>query len=116
LVLNNGRLSYSLGCRKNSAILEGWHLGTQSGNAIAQVLYDYNQVENCQCLSLRNVGQRLITIIKTGRPIMNEPESVFVLILTKNTPQFPFRTWSCYSKFEYSGFELSSILLQKVEN
>jgi beta-glucosidase len=31
------------------AIVEGWHLGTQSGNAIAQVLYgDYNQVENCQ--------------------------------------------------------------------
>jgi beta-glucosidase len=44
LVLNNGRpLAIPWADENIPAIVEGWHLGTQSGNAIAQVLYgDYN--------------------------------------------------------------------------
>jgi hypothetical protein len=67
-------------------------------------------VENFQCLSTAQRGAAAFVLYKnTGRPIMNEPESVFCLIiLTKNTPQFPFGHGLSYSKFEYSGFELSS--------
>jgi beta-glucosidase len=43
LVLNNGRPLAIPWADENIPIVEGWHLGTQSGNAIAQVLYgDYN--------------------------------------------------------------------------
>jgi beta-glucosidase len=43
LVLNNGRPLAIPWAENIPAIVEGWHLGTQSGNAIAQVLYgDYN--------------------------------------------------------------------------
>jgi beta-glucosidase len=38
------------------AIVEGWHLGTQSGNAIAQVLYgDYNPSGKLPMTFPRNV-------------------------------------------------------------
>jgi beta-glucosidase len=80
LVLNNGRpLAIPWADENIPAIVEGWHLGTQSGNAIAQVLYgDYNPSGKLPMTFPRNVGRYLFTIIKnTGRPVMNEPESVF---------------------------------------
>jgi beta-glucosidase len=44
--------------------LEGWHLGTQSGNAIAQVLYgDYNPSGKLPMTFPRNVGRYLFTTI-----------------------------------------------------
>lgn len=114
LVLNNGRpLAIPWAAEKIPAILEGWQLGTQSGNAIAQVLYgDYNPSGKLPMSFPRNVGQLPLyyNYKNTGRPIMNEPESVFWshYIDEKNTPQFPFGHGLSYSKFEYSGFELSS--------
>ena len=50
LVLNNGRpLTINWAAQHIPAIVEGWQLGSQSGNAIAQVLYgDYNPAENYQ--------------------------------------------------------------------
>jgi beta-glucosidase len=61
--------------------LEGWHLGTQSGNAIAQVLYgDYNPSGKLPMTFPRNVGRYLFTtIIKNTEPV-NEPESVLVTL------------------------------------
>ena len=53
------------------AILETWHLGTQSGNAIAQVLYgDYNPSGKLTMSFPRNVGQVPLyyNYKKTGRP------------------------------------------------
>ncbi|MBB1193408.1 beta-glucosidase BglX [Flavobacterium sp. SOK18b] len=114
LVLNNGRpLAIPWAAEKIPAILEGWQLGTQSGNAIAQVLYgDYNPSGKLPMSFPRNVGQLPLyyNYKNTGRPIMNEPESVFWshYIDEKNTPQFPFGHGLSYSKFEYLGFELSS--------
>lgn len=114
LVLNNGRpLAIPWADENIPAIVEGWHLGTQSGNAIAQVLYgDYNPSGKLPMTFPRNVGQVPIyyNYKNTGRPVMNEPESVFWshYIDQENTPLYPFGHGLSYSKFEYSNLQLSS--------
>ena len=114
LVLNNGRpLVIPWAAENIPAIVEAWQLGTQSGNAIAQVLYgDYNPSGKLPMTFPRSIGQVPIYYNhkNTGRPIMNEPESVFWSHYSdeKNTPQYPFGYGLSYSKFEYSNFKISS--------
>lgn len=113
LVLNNGRpLTIPWAADNIPAIVEGWQLGTQSGNAIAQVLYgDYNPSGKLPMTFPRSVGQLPLyyNYKNTGRPIMNEPESVFWSHYTdeKNTPVFPFGFGLSYTKFEYSNLKLN---------
>lgn len=119
LVLNNGRpLAIPWADENIPAIVEAWQLGTQSGNAIAQVLYgDYNPSGKLPMTFPRNVGQVPIyyNYKNTGRPIMNEPESVFWshYIDEKNTPLYPFGYGLSYSKFEYSDLQLSNSSFSK---
>ncbi len=113
LVLTNGRpLALPWAAENIPAIVEGWHLGTQSGNAIAQVLYgDYNPSGKLPMTFPRHVGQLPIYYNhkNTGRPTMNEPESVFWshYIDKENTPLYAFGHGLSYSKFEYSAMKLS---------
>lgn len=113
LVLTNGRpLAIPWAAENIPAIVEAWHLGSQSGNAIAQVLYgDYNPSGKLPMTFPRNVGQVPIyyNYKNTGRPSMNEPESVFWshYIDEKNTPLFPFGFGLSYSNFEYSNIKAS---------
>ena len=119
LVLNNGRpLTIPWADANIPAIVEAWHLGTQSGNAIAQVLYgDYNPSGKLPMTFPRNIGQVPIyyNYKNTGRPTMNEPESVFWSHYSdeKNTPLYPFGHGLSYSKFEYSDLKLSNITFSK---
>ncbi|WP_035670933.1 beta-glucosidase BglX [Flavobacterium sp. 83] len=119
LVLNNGRpLAIPWADENIPAIVEAWQLGTQSGNAIAQVLYgDYNPSGKLPMTFPRNVGQVPIyyNYKNTGRPVMNEPESVFWshYIDEKNTPLYPFGYGLSYSKFEYSDLKLSNSSFSK---
>ena len=114
LVLNNGRpLAIPWAAENIPTIVEAWQLGTQSGNAIAQVLYgDYNPSGKLPMTFPRNVGQLPLYYNhkSTGRPSMNEPESVFWshYIDEKTTPLYPFGYGLSYSKFEYSNLQLSS--------
>ena len=114
LVLNNGRpLAFPWAADHIPAIVEAWQLGTQSGNAIAQVLYgDYNPSGKLPMTFPRDIGQVPIyyNYKNTGRPTMNEPESVFWshYIDEKNTPLYAFGHGLSYSKFEYSNLKLSS--------
>ena len=114
LVLSNGRpLAIPWADENIPSILETWHLGTQSGNAIAQVLYgDYNPSGKLPMTFPRSVGQVPIyyNYKNTGRPTMNEPESVFWshYMDEKNTPLYAFGYGLSYSKFEYSNLKLSS--------
>lgn len=114
LVLNNGRpLAIPWADKHIPAIVEAWHLGTQAGNAIAQVLYgDYNPSGKLPMTFPRSIGQLPIyyNYKNTGRPVMNEPESVFWshYIDQPNTPLYPFGYGLSYTKFEYSNLKLSS--------
>ena len=112
LVLQNGRpLTIPWAAENIPAIVEAWHLGTQSGHAIAQVLYgDYNPSGKLPMTFPRNVGQLPIyyNYKNTGRPSTDNPESVFWSHYNdvENTPQYPFGFGLSYSKFEYSNLKL----------
>lgn len=119
LVLQNGRpLAIPWAAKNIPAIVEAWHLGTQSGHAIAQVLYgDYNPSGKLPMTFPRNVGQLPIyyNYKNTGRPSTDNPESVFWSHYTdiENTPLYPFGYGLSYSKFEYSNLKLDSKNLSK---
>ncbi|MNJ98080.1 Periplasmic beta-glucosidase precursor [compost metagenome] len=115
LVLTNGRpLVLSWAAQNIPAIVEAWHLGTQSGNAIAQVLYgDYNPSGKLPMSFPRAVGQVPIYYNhkSTGRPGGDTPtESVFWAhyMDVENSPLYPFGHGLSYSKFEYSNLKLST--------
>jgi beta-glucosidase len=119
LVLQNGRpLVIPWAAEHIPAIVEAWHLGTQSGNAIAQVLYgDYNPSGKLPMTFPRSEGQIPLYYARknTGRPSTGDPNSVFWshYMDEKNTPQFPFGFGLSYAKFDYSAVTLSSNSLTK---
>jgi beta-glucosidase len=120
LVLTNGRpLALPWAAANIPSILEAWHLGTQSGNAIAQVLYgDYNPSGKLPMTFPRSVGQVPIyyNYKSTGRPGDGQPsESVFWSHYTdvENTPLYPFGHGLSYSKFEYANLKLNTRSLDK---
>jgi beta-glucosidase len=119
LVLQNGRpLVIPWAAEHIPAIVEAWHLGTQSGNAITQVLYgDYNPSGKLPMTFPRSEGQIPLYYARknTGRPSTNDPSSVFWshYMDEKNTPQFPFGFGLSYAKFDYSAVTLSSNSLTK---
>jgi len=124
LVLMNGRpLVLNWAAENIPAIVEAWQLGTQSGHAIAQVLYgEYNPSGKLPMSFPRSVGQVPIYYNhkSTGRPGTEgeDPGSVFWSHYgdEKNDPLFPFGFGLSYSKFEYSSFELSAKEMTKNSN
>ncbi|MDR6846171.1 beta-glucosidase BglX [Flavobacterium granuli] len=120
LVLNNGRpLSIPWAAEHIPAIVEAWHLGTQTGNAVAQVLYgDYNPSGKLPMSFPRNVGQVPIYYNKysTGRPT-NTDKNVFWSHYTdvEKTPQFPFGFGLSYTTFDYKNLKLNKTAFAKGE-
>lgn len=112
LVLNNGRpLSIPWAATHIPCIVEAWHLGTQTGNAVAQVLYgDYNPSGKLPMSFPRNVGQCPIYYnnYNTGRPA-NVDGNVFWSHYSdvEKTPQFPFGFGLSYTTFEYKNLKIS---------
>ncbi|MBL0682208.1 beta-glucosidase BglX [Aquimarina mytili] len=110
-VLMNGRpLAISNIAKKTPAILETWHLGSESGNAIADVLFgDYNPSGKLPVSFPRNVGQMPLyyNIKNTGRPT-NKNDMVFWSHYTdeQNEALFPFGFGLSYTTFEYKNLEL----------
>ncbi len=112
LVLMNGRpLAITWADEHIPAIVEAWHLGTQSGNAIAQVLYgDYNPSGKLTMTFPRHVGQCPIYYnhYSTGRP--GPSTGVFWSHYTdeSNDPLYPFGYGLSYANFEYSDLQVNS--------
>tara|TARA_R110002050_G_scaffold1281_3_gene9245 strand:- start:60235 stop:62499 length:2265 start_codon:yes stop_codon:yes gene_type:complete len=114
LVLMNGRpLTINWADENIPTIVEAWHLGTQSGNAIAEVLYgDYNPSGKLPMTFPKSVGQVPIyyNYKNTGRP--NNPGNDLVFWShysdESNEPLYSFGHGLSYSKFEYSNLTLGS--------
>jgi beta-glucosidase len=114
LVLQNGRpLALPWAAENVPAIVEAWQLGTQSGHAIAQILYgDYNPSGKLPVSFPRSVGQMPLYYNKhsTGRTVADSPGLVFWshYIDEENSPQYPFGHGLSYTDFEYSNLKLST--------
>ncbi|NER15334.1 beta-glucosidase BglX [Leptobacterium flavescens] len=112
LVLMNGRpLTLNWEDEHIPAIVETWHLGTESGNAIAQVLYgDYNPSGKLPMTFPRSVGQVPVyyNYKNTGRPVIPAPNLVFWThyIDEQNSPLYPFGHGLSYTTFEYDNLQL----------
>lgn len=113
LVLMNGRpLTITWADENLPTILEAWQLGSQSGNAIAQVLFgDYNPSGKLPMTFPRSVGQVPIyyNYYSTGRP--NElPDLVFWSHYSdeSNKPLYPFGYGLSYSQFNYSNLKIDA--------
>lgn len=111
LVLMNGRpLAIPWADEHIPAIVEAWQLGTQTGNAIAQVLFgDYNPSGKLPMTFPRSVGQVPIyyNYLRTGRP-GPKPE-VFWSHYTdeSNKPLYPFGYGLSYTSFAYSNLVIN---------
>jgi beta-glucosidase len=117
LVLNNGRpLALPWAAAHIPAIVEAWHLGTETGNAVAQVLYgDFNPGGKLPMSFPRNVGQVPIYYNQhsTGRPVDSD-NNVFWSHYAdvEKTPLFAFGHGLSYTTFSYSDI----VIEKKVYN
>ncbi len=115
VVLMNGRpLAIPYIAENAPAILEAWHLGSEAGNAIAEVLFgDYNPSGKLPASMPRSTGQLPIYYNhkNTGRPEPNEHDfgSVFWSHYTDEStePLYPFGFGLSYTNFEYGPLQLS---------
>lgn len=111
-VLMNGRpLAIGGVAESVPALVEAWHLGSQAGHAIADVLFgDYNPSGKLPVSFPRHVGQEPLyyNAKNTGRP--GPSPMVFWSHYTDspNTPLFPFGHGLSYTTFSYSEPRLSA--------
>ncbi|WP_099720654.1 glycoside hydrolase family 3 N-terminal domain-containing protein [Flavobacterium sp. 2] len=121
VLINAGRpLVFNWTADNVPAIVYTWWLGTEAGNAIANVLFgDYNPSGKLPMTFPREVGQIPIYYnhFSTGRPAKDENQNNYVsaYIDLKNSPKFPFGFGLSYTKFDYSGLKLSSVKMKNNE-
>lgn len=114
VLINAGRpLVFDWVADNAPAILYTWWLGSEAGNAIADVLFgDYNPSGKLPMTFPRDEGQIPIyyNYFNTGRPAKNETATHYVsaYIDLKNSPKFSFGHGLSYTSFQYSNLKLSA--------
>ncbi len=91
------------------AIVNAWHPGTQSGRAIAQVLFgDHNPAGKLTITFPRNVGQVPVfySMKNTGRPFDADNKYTSKYLDVANEPLYPFGYGLSYTTFAYSDIKL----------
>ncbi|MNQ55630.1 Periplasmic beta-glucosidase precursor [compost metagenome] len=119
VLINAGRpLIFNWTADNVPAIVYTWWLGSEAGNAIADVLFgDYNPSGKLPMSFPREEGQipMYYNHFITGRPAPNETATNYVsaYIDLKNSPKFPFGYGLSYTAFTYSDLKLSK---NKIKN
>jgi beta-glucosidase len=112
VVLMNGRpLTLGWMAQNVTSIVEAWHLGSQAGLAIADVLFgDYNPSGKLPVSFPRSVGQLPLYYnhLNTGRPTGSDMVFWSHYGDQSNEPLYPFGYGLSYTTFEYSDLTLSS--------
>ncbi len=98
------------------AVIEIWRLGTEAGNAVADVLFgDYNPSGKLTMTFPRSVGQIPVYYNhkNTGRPYNGERKRNFRsnYMDQSNDPLYPFGYGLSYTTFSYGNIVLSDTLL-----
>lgn len=96
---------------QSDALLETWFLGTEAGNAIADVLFgDYNPSGKLPVSFPMSVGQLPLYYaqLPTGRPLAERPSDPLRSIYRDipNKPLFPFGYGLSYTQFRYSDLRV----------
>jgi beta-glucosidase len=116
VVLMNGRpLAIPWLAENAPALLETWWLGTQAGNAIADVIFgDYNPSGKLPITFPRHVGQVPIFYSEknTGRPYDPNSKWTSKYLDMPNTPQFPFGYGLSYTTFKYGEPKVNKTTFQ----
>jgi beta-glucosidase len=120
VLINAGRpLIFNWTADNMPTIVYTWWLGSEAGNAIADVLFgDYNPSGKLPMTFPREEGQIPIYYnhFNTGRPSINE-EKLYKssYIDLPNTPKFPFGYGLSYTTFNYSNLKLSKTKMKTSE-
>ena len=117
LVLMNGRPLILTSVSENAdAIVEAWFLGTESGHAIADILFGAVSPSGKLPVSFpRSVGQIPLYYNhkSTGRPIADSDRFTSRYLDVPNTPLYAFGYGLSYAGFKYDNLRLSSASIAK---
>ncbi len=118
VTLYNGRPLDLNGIDEAKAIVEAWFGGTETGNALAAILWgDYNPSARLSMSFPENVGQVPIfyNCDNTGRPYESAPQEKYVskYLDVSNYAKYPFGFGLSYSQFSYRDFVLDQTELTK---
>ena len=102
------------------AIVYTWWLGTEAGNAIADVLSgDYNPSAKLPMTFPRSEGQIPIyyNYFSTGRPFKHDNDNNYVTAYKdlQNSPRYPFGYGLSYTRFEYGRVKLSADTISQTQ-
>ncbi|MBC7745137.1 MAG: fibronectin type III-like domain-contianing protein, partial [Flavobacterium sp.] len=102
------------------SILYTWWLGSEAGNAMADVLFgDYNPAGKLPISFPRSEGQIPVFYAakSTGRPSMNDQDIVYksAYLDLPNSPKFAFGHGLSYTTFKYSDLKLSKSKISQNE-
>ncbi len=121
VLINTGRpLVFNYTADNAPSILYTWWLGSEAGNAIADVLFgDYNPSAKITMTFPRVVGQIPVYYnhFNTGRPVIKEEDHVYKSSYRDipSTPKYPFGYGLSYTTFGYSNLQLSKKKMAKKE-
>ncbi len=121
VLINAGRpLVFNFTSDNAPAILYTWWLGSEAGNAIADVLFgDYNPSAKLTMTFPRSIGQIPIYYnhFNTGRPALNDNNHNYNSSYTDLSifPKYEFGYGLSYTTFQYSNLHLSKKKLSGAE-
>ena len=103
LLINGRPLSINYVAEQAPAIIEGWYLGQEQGNAVANVVFGKVNPSGKLAVTIpRHVGQ--LPVYYNRKPYVHESD----YISGPYSPLYPFGFGLSYTQFNYSNLTLSS--------